>query len=161
MSLEGFIEKVMNDSKVLEKLVILPKYFDNQQVLHQLYDICRKTYLTQYNSTFFKNDDGNIVSFTPREDFEKLGINIEYFIKKLGEKDLNKTFNEVLTFLKEYYISTATIDEISKRTYVERYDDKKQHFGSYGTYYNFNEIDWHFFFKGIKENIILDEALIH
>ena len=156
MSLEDFKEKLVNDSEVLEKLEILPKYLDDEKVVHQLYDLCRKTYITQYSSRFFKNDDGTIVSFTPHEDFERLGIHIEYFINQLGEKDLNKTFDEVLILLKEYYISTATSDEISKRTYEERSDDKKQHFGVYGTYYDLNQIDWNFFSKGIKENIILN-----
>ena len=33
MSLEDFKEKLVNDSEVLEKLEILPKYLDNEKVV--------------------------------------------------------------------------------------------------------------------------------
>lgn len=151
---KDFINNLLSDEEINEKIPVIRPYLKQEKYQLEIYSLCRATFLTQFNAEIFK--DGSVFkSYISNEQFAELGIKISQFINTLDEENKEVVFEEVIIILKEYYNETSTTAEVSQRTHLERTNIEGKSFGHYGTLYNFNEIHWNSFLKGIKENINL------
>jgi hypothetical protein len=148
MNIDDFYEKLLDDDELLEHVPMLKKSFTDENVRNNFYNLCRQIYLTQHNSTVVKMDDGGFGCFVSEENFKELRNNIEQFISELGYESEGELIKEVLFALERYYDETATHEENNSRTHIEN-NPKYQMFGHMGTYYNFNNIDWNYYRKGL------------
>ncbi|MGR6342344.1 hypothetical protein ACU5CE_31810 [Priestia megaterium] len=151
MSLKEFKETLIKDEELLHETPLISKHLEAESVLDKLYFLCRQTYLVQYNSSVIKLEEGGFGCHIEQENFDKLRSYIDDFINDLINDINQKTalFKEVLQILKKYYIETASSDENRSRTYIDESKSNSQ-FGLFGTYYNFNQIDWDYFEKGLE-----------
>ncbi|RUL56450.1 hypothetical protein [Lysinibacillus antri] len=149
---EKFKTDIKNNNDLLLELKLIRKNLEHEDVLTQLFSLCRETFLTQYNAEIFKNENGSFGYFIPNEAFKVLGNHIKEFLNSINLQLSKDSLGEIILILKSYYHLTATSEEIAKKSHVEHNNDSTQ-FALFGTFYNFTRIDWGIFEKGIKENI--------
>ena len=149
---EFFYKKVTEEIENYDNICIIKKYIDEVDVFSKLFDLCRLTFETQFNSEIFKDGNGALRNFISNETFAILAKQIEEFIDSL-EEDKSILFNEVLFILKKYYKTTASYKE-SNRSYFD--DSNDSVLSKVGTMYFLNEIDWSTFTVGIVENMKIE-----
>lgn len=70
MSVEDFKEKLKENSKLLSDIEFLQKHINDEPVLKELFDLCRMTYITQFEADIFKNEDGKFESYISNVHFK-------------------------------------------------------------------------------------------
>ncbi|MEB1806612.1 MAG: hypothetical protein LPK26_04765 [Bacillaceae bacterium] len=149
MERNEFYEELLNDENLLNETPTLKKSLNNPKVIEGIYTLCRRTYLTQYNASVVKLEDGEYGCYIKQEQFQSLRDAFDNFLNILEIGNNQKQLlEEILRVIKGYYIKTATDEEVSSKSGVVRNEDNKN-FGLYGVYYNFNDIDWNYFEKGL------------
>lgn len=149
--MEKFKEKLINDNSLLSRLNVLPNYIENEEVLDKIYDLCRLTFLTQYNAEIMKTEEKTFQYVIPHADFAVLGDSIKSFLNHFEEAP-EIIFDELIEIFKSYYRMTAKREETINRTHAELQNNNSS-LGTVGTLYDFNRIDWNYFLKGLKDNM--------
>jgi len=148
MNREDFCEQLLQDEDFFEQIPLLQQYLRDETILDKFYSLCRQTYLTQYSAKPVPLDNGGFGYYILEEAFTKLRNHIDDFIKGLSNENTTKLYQELLLALDKYYAETATHEETSSRSYID-YNQSNERFGHIGTYYNFDQIDWNYFKKGL------------
>lgn len=155
-NIKKFNDKIKRDNTLTSKSLVFSKSVQNEDVLSQLYNLCRETFLIQYNAEISKDPTGVFKCFIPNESFEMLGAKIKSFFYTIDVPLTYKNLDELIEIFKNYYRTTATSEELASKGHLEKGNNNSPGLAVISTYYNFTDIDWDMFETGIKESVVFE-----
>jgi hypothetical protein len=89
---EKFLETILQDEQTMNKIPNLRENHGSKEVVSDLYNLCRQTFLAQYNCQII-NEEDKFLSFISNDEFTQLGIHVKSFLSKLNNDNNEIVFD--------------------------------------------------------------------